>query len=400
MNDGETFCKNLFSFRILQPLITKMKIVIAPDKFKHSLTSFEVCEAIRQGLADASTDFEMTMLPLADGGDGLADVLAYYHPFEKISATVCNPLWKPIEASFLFSEKESLAFVEMAQASGLRLLQPPEYNCALTTTYGTGELVKKALENGVKKTIIGIGGSATNDCGIGMAAALGFRFLDKHGKEVEPIGKNLSAINAIDASRKMAFQNVEFVVACDVDNYLTGAEGATKIYGPQKGATPETIESLEAGMNRFAAVVKKELGVDIKTIKGGGAAGGLGAGCVAFLGAKLESGAELAFRYSSAEEQISQADLVVTGEGKMDAQTANGKLVDAVAKLAAKYNTPVMAFCGTLALSPEQLRSSGIASAFAIIHQPMVLEEAMQNAFALLKQRAFEAGCLLIKNEL
>lgn len=185
-------------------------------------------------------------------------------------------------------------------------------------------------------------------------------------------------------------------VACDVTNYLTGAEGATRIYGPQKGATPEMVESLEAGMQHFADVVKREMGIDLTSIKGGGAAGGMGAGCVAFLGAELVSGADLIFQYSNAEQHIQQADVVITGEGRLDTQTWNGKLVDAVTRLCAKHHVPVIALCGTLALTAEQLKHTGLLTAFSIVNKPMPLEEAMKNAFTHLRDRAYAVGCLLV----
>ena len=283
----------------------------------------------------------------------------------------------------------------MAQASGLQLLQPPEYNCALTTTYGTGELIKNAIQKGARTIIIGIGGSATNDCGIGMATALGYRFLDRNGEDVEPIGKNLSRIQSISAPSTTALQEVQFQVACDVTNYLTGEGGATKVYGPQKGATPAMIEALEAGMQHFAGVVKKELDVEMTTIKGGGAAGGLGAGCVAFLQAALVSGAAVAFQFSRAEAHIRNADVVITGEGKLDEQTWNGKLVDAVTALCRKHRKPVVALCGTVDQAPEQLQSSGLTAAFSILQEPMPLEEALQQAGPLLSRTAFAVGQLL-----
>lgn len=373
-----------------------MKIVIAADKFKHSLSSFGVCRAISDGLLLASPNLEVTCLPLSDGGDGLAGVLAYYQPMETFSEVVSGPLGKPVSAAFLFSENEKLAIVEMAQASGLHLLQPADYNPALATTYGTGQVVKKAIEKGAQKIIIGIGGSATNDCGIGMASALGYRFLDANGKEVAPVGNNLSAIRAIDRSSLVAMRGVSFQIACDVTNPLTGERGATRTYGPQKGGTPAVIESLEQGMQQFADVVKKELGIDVTTISGGGAAGGMGAGCVAFLGAEIVRGANLVFHYSKAAEHIRTADLVITGEGKIDSQTWNGKLVDAVTKLAATCQKPVIALCGTLAASPEEIKRAGLTAAFSIVNKPMPLEEALQNAFDLLHETAHNIGALVV----
>lgn len=372
-----------------------MQVVIAADKFKHSLTSFEVCDAIEQGLTKASPDFQITKLPLSDGGDGLADVLSHYGHFETIKATVHDPLWRPVEATYLFSEKERTAFVEMAQASGLHLLKSSEYNPTLTTTFGTGELIKYALKRGAKKLIIGIGGSATNDCGIGMAAALGWRFLDAEESELKPVGDNLHLVRTIDVSQKVSLRDVQIQVACDVTNPLIGSKGATKVYGPQKGATPAMIESLERGMQRFANVVKKEVGMDIESMKSGGAAGGMGAGCVAFLNASILSGADLVLQYSKAAQHIQSAHAVITGEGKIDDQTWNGKLVHAVTKLCSKHNKPVVALCGALDLSAEATRSNGLTAAFSIMNAPMPVEQAMKNAFTLLRETAYNVGCLL-----
>ncbi|HEU4901886.1 MAG TPA: glycerate kinase, partial [Flavisolibacter sp.] len=330
-----------------------MKIVIAADKFKQSLSSVDVCRAIREGLLLASPAFDITSLPLSDGGDGLAEILAFYSPFEKVTETVCDPLWRPVKATWLYAENERLAFIEMAQASGLHLLQPSEYNCAATTTYGTGQLIKKALEKGARKIIIGIGGSATNDAGIGMAAALGYRFLDAKGNEVQPVGGSLVLIEHIDSTAKIPLDGVTVQVACDVTNYLTGENGASKIYAPQKGASPLVVEEMEKGMQHFAAVVRKQYGKEIESIEGGGAAGGMGAGCVLFLGAGIVRGSAIAFHYSKAEQHIKNADVVITGEGRIDSQTWNGKLVDAVINLCQKHHKPVIALCGTLALSAE-----------------------------------------------
>lgn len=372
-----------------------MQVLIAADKFKNSLTSIGVCRAIEAGLAAAVPGIKIMSLPLADGGDGLAETLAYYAPFEKISCRVYDPLWELIDAYFLFSRHDRLTFIEMAQASGLHLLQPSAYNCARTTTYGTGQLIKKAVEAGAKKLVIGIGGSATNDCGMGMAAALGYQFLDASGKPLSPIGENLMQVQAIDRRKAISLEGIDVQVACDVTNYLTGPEGATRMYGPQKGATPAMIENLEAGMLHFAAVVKRQLGMDVEAIKGGGAAGGMGAGCCAFLGARIISGAELLFAYSKAEKHIQEADIVITGEGKIDNQTWNGKLVHSVAQLCRQYNKPLLALCGTLEASPETLSAHGIRAAFSIVPKPMPHEEALAQAPVLLYQTAYAVGGLL-----
>jgi glycerate kinase len=372
-----------------------MKIVIAADKFKHSLSSFAFCKAVKEGLQAADPAFDITCLPLADGGDGLAEVMAYYSSFQKVEETVSDPLGQPVKATYLYSEEQSLAFIEMAAASGLQLLQPSQFNCAITSTYGTGELVKKAIQRGAKELIVGVGGSATHDCGIGMAAALGWRFLDRNGVALKPIGENLLHIHTIDTTARLDLGHVTVKVACDVTNYLTGPQGAARVYGPQKGATPLMVEQLEEGMLHFAAVVKKQVGTDIKNIRGGGAAGGMGAGCVLFLNAAIISGAELIFQYSNAEAHIQKADMVITGEGRLDEQTLNGKLVAAVTKLCHKHQKPVIALCGIVDLPPERWQECGLSAAFSIVNKPMKLEEAMLNAAALLSESAFAVGNLL-----
>jgi glycerate kinase len=369
-----------------------MNIVIATDKFKGSLSSFAVCDAIEKGLLQASTSFRITKLPLADGGDGLMDVIGYYTEATSNRVAVSDPLFRPVEAQYLLSEDGQTAFIEMAQASGLMRLQPAEYNPMHTSTYGTGELIKAAVRHGVTKIILGIGGSATNDGGIGMAAALGYRFLDEKGGELKPVGENLASIAQIDSSEKLNFKNVTVEVACDVENYFTGAEGATIVYGPQKGATPAIVAALEKGMIHFAQVVKNTFDINLQVINGGGAAGGIGAGCVAFLNARLIRGVELLLELSKAEQFIQEADLVLTGEGTLDVQTLQGKVVQGVVNLSTLYGKPVIALCGTVDVGIETLQRSGLAAAFSIINKPMDLPTAMAHAEPLLVQAAFNVG--------
>lgn len=369
-----------------------MNIVIAADKFKGSLDSFQVCDAVARGLQQASPKFNITKLPLSDGGDGLAGVMAFYTGAKKVFTTVCDPLFRPVPAHYLLSADGSTAIIEMAQASGLLLLQPPEYNPLGTTTYGTGELIRAALRQGVSKIILGIGGSATNDCGIGMAAALGYRFLDAQGQVLKPVGESLAAIQTIDESDRIAFSAVSFEVACDVTNYLTGERGAAATYAPQKGATPQMVEQLEAGALHFAAVVKQQFGVDLNSMESGGAAGGMGAGCALFLDATLRRGVELVLYHSGAERHIKAADMVITGEGKIDAQSLQGKVVHGVAALCKKANKPLLALCGTLDVSIETLHAVGVTAAFSILPKPMLLEEALAQAEPLLEQAAFNLG--------
>lgn len=374
------------------PHLFFMKIVIAADKFKGSLSSAAVCDAIERGLLQASSGYAVTKLPLSDGGDGLSDAIARYTRVKKVFVTVHDPLFRLVQVHYLMSEDGRTAFIEMAQASGLMLLQPHEYNPLHTTTFGTGELIKNAVQHGVSKIILGIGGSATNDCGIGMAAALGYRFLDEAGQEVAPVGENLIRIQTIKAETKLATDGVNIEVACDVAAYLTGEQGATKLYGPQKGATPEMITLLENGMHHFALVAKKQLHIDVANLKGGGAAGGMGAGCVLFLKAKLLSGVALLLQYSHAENHIKEADLVLTGEGKLDAQSLQGKVIQGVAALGAKWNKPVVALCGTIDANPEMIQTAGLAAAFSIVNKPMSLETAMLQTGPLLTEAAFNLG--------
>jgi len=372
-----------------------MKIIIAPDKFKHSLSSFEVCAAIKEGLSEASGSFTVTMLPLADGGDGLSDIISHYTSAKKQVVRALDPLFREIEASFLVSEDGEIVFIEMAKTSGLQLLQPSEYNCMLTSTYGTGQLIKEAIKRKARKIILGIGGSATNDAGIGMAAALGYRFLDTHGDELKPIGENLIRISSIDTSSAINTRNINIEVACDVSNPLTGNNGATAIYGPQKGASPEMVIQLEKGMIHFAGILKHQLGKDINATEGAGAAGGLGAGCLAFLDAKLIRGIELALEYSEAEKHIINADVVITGEGKIDEQTLNGKVLSGLAKLCLKHKKPLIALCGTLDITNEQLEHSGITSVFSVVNRPMHLSQAYENAYLMVSETSLNIGKLL-----
>ena len=371
-----------------------MHIVVAVDKFKGSLTSFEAGDAIRTGIKQADAQAAVTVLPMADGGDGLLDVLAHYIPCQKQYTTVLDPLFRPVAASYLRAADGQTAIIEMAAASGLRLLQPSEYNCNITSSYGTGQLIKEAIQSGAKKLIVGIGGSATNDGGMGMAAALGYTFLDAQGEALQPIGENLIHIRHIDTSGKIDLTDVEMEVACDVTNYLTGEQGAAYVYAPQKGASAEDVQQLEAGMQHFAAIVQQELGKDITTIPGGGAAGGMGAGCVAFLDAKLVKGIDLVLQYSHAATFIQQADLVITGEGKIDASSLQGKVINGIAALCHQYGKPLIALCGTLAIEREPLQQAGITAAFSILPKPMSLEEACREAAHLLTGTAYAIAAL------
>jgi glycerate kinase len=313
--------------------------------------------------------------------------------------TVSDPLFRPVAVSIVLSDKDT-AYIEMAAASGLQLLKRDEYNASATSTYGTGELIKHAITLGASKIVLGLGGSATNDCGIGMASALGYRFLDQAGKELKPIGSNLNRIQAIDASNAMNTKNLIIQAACDVTNPLVGEYGATYTYGPQKGASTQMLEGLEMGMISFAERIRCDLGIDVTAIKGGGAAGGMGAGCVAFLSAELVSGIELMFELFNIEKHILEADLIITGEGKLDVQTLHGKLISGIAQLGHKHNKPVVGMCGTLALDHQQVMDLKLTAAFSIINRPMTLEEASREAFVLLSDTAYQVGRTLIADRI
>lgn len=373
-------------------LLKKMKIIIAPDKFKGSLTSLEVCNSIENGLAKASGSFDIVKLPMSDGGDGLSDVVAHYTNARWMICKVQDPLGRIINAEWLLSSDGKTAFIEMAKASGLQLLKPIECNPLQTSSYGTGQLIKSAIDRGAENIIIGIGGSATNDCGIGMAAALGYRFLDSNQKELPVAGRSLAKIESIELDRKEDLKNINFKIACDVKNLLFGDNGATKLYAPQKGADALMIEELEKGMIHFASVIKKDLGIDVSGIEGGGAAGGMGAGCIAFLNAQLASGIDLVMQLASAEDHIRNCNVVITGEGKIDEQSLYGKVVSGVASLAKKHNKRLFAVCGSASIEPSQLNRMGFERVYAILNDSISLNHAMENAEVLLSNLSFAIG--------
>ncbi|HEX2535219.1 MAG TPA: glycerate kinase [Chitinophagaceae bacterium] len=373
-----------------------MNIVIAADKFKGSLTAFEVTDRIRRGLLRASGRMAVTELPLSDGGDGLASVFRQYRSGQVRSATVADPLFRPVPADWLLSEDGTTAVVEMAAASGLQLLSEGERNAVRTSSFGTGQLIRESVSAGARKIILGIGGSATNDGGIGMAAALGYRFLDRNGKELPPVGASLGALYAIDARSRIPLSGIEVMVASDVTNPLLGPEGATRVYGPQKGLNEEEVEAMERGMEHYTTILARDLGIDVCGLEGGGAAGGTGAGCVAFLQASLVSGTGLALEWSRAEEHMGAADWVLTGEGRLDSQTGSGKLVGGVAALAGRLGKPVVALCGAVDADPEDLDRLGFTAAFSLAKGPVTLNDACRNAGALLEDLAYQIGKIII----
>ncbi|MGH7145007.1 MAG: glycerate kinase [Planctomycetota bacterium] len=328
-----------------------LRILFAIDKFKGCLTSSQVAEAFAAGLRAGGLAFEATVLPVADGGDGLIAAFEAIDPdFQGLTRLVSGPLREPTPARFLRHLKRPEWILEMAQASGLALLPEPRRNPLKTSTRGTGELIAHALQSGAKRILLGIGGSATNDGGTGAAAAVGYRFLDRLDCPLDPVGGNLGEIARIDATATLpGLPGVQVQVACDVDNPLLGARGASAVYGPQKGADAAAVATLEAGLANLAAVIERDLGKNVRDLPGAGAAGGFGAGAVAFFGAKLKPGAELILDAVQFDARAGFADLVVTGEGRLDHQTVHGKAPWAVAQRARALGKPVIAVAGRIA---------------------------------------------------
>ena len=363
-----------------------MKFVLAPDKFKGSLTGIEFCDVVEEGILTVLPQAEILKVPLADGGDGTIDILDYHLHGERIEVTVNDPLFRPINASYLFIASSQTAFIEMAEASGMKLLSPDDQNCFYTSTYGTGELILDAVNKGAKNIILGIGGSATNDCGIGMASALGFKFLDGEVNELIPIGKNMSEIEKIDSTHALKnLSQIKFKVACDVTNPLYGKNGAAHIFATQKGANTDEILLLDQGLKNMAYLFKDKFDIDIQSIKGAGAAGGLGAGASVFLNAELISGIDLIKDLIGFDDKIRNADWIITGEGKLDSQTLSGKTIQGVLSTSKKYNIPVAAFCGSITLSPKELEKVGISYAASIVEEAESLKDAMMNSSGYLR---------------
>ena len=366
-----------------------MKIVLAPDKFKGSLTGMQFCKAVEESIKKVMPNSEIISLPLADGGDGTIDVLEYHLKGNRVSVKVNNPLFRPIETTYLYMDSIKTAFIEMASASGMALLKPKERNCFHTTSLGTGELIKDAIEHGAKTIILGIGGSATNDCGIGMATALGYKFEDKHGGVLSPIGKNLSKIYQINTKEvPKILSKIDFKVACDVTNPLFGENGAAYVYGPQKGATHKQIEHLDEGLKHISKVFISQFGKDVQNIKGAGAAGGMGAGTMMFLNAELKSGIDLVKGLIDFDTKTKNADWIITGEGKLDNQTLSGKTIQGVLATAAHYQIPVAALCGSISLSKTEADDFGISYSDSVIEMSSSFDDAMLNGYKYLSKMA------------
>ncbi len=373
-----------------------MKILIAPDSFKGALSAKEAADAIEAGIKRALPDAEFSKIPLADGGEGTVDTLVTATGGSLISLTVKDPFFRDVTASYGILGDKYTAVIEMAAASGLALLDKTELNPLKASSYGTGQLIKSALDRGCQKIIIGLGGSAVNDGGLGMLNALGARFYNESGGDSSIGGQgllDLAAINISDLDNRLA--SVDFIAACDVKNPLTGPEGATYIFGPQKGVTGPMLENLDKAMARYAKMAADLTGVKTDQIPGAGAAGGVGAAVCAFLGGEIRSGIELVMEVTKLEKRMERVDLVFTGEGRIDVQTSWGKALWGLAQMAQKFHVPMIALTGSIGTGTEILFKNGFAGIFTIAEGPLTLEESIRKNAPLLESSAYRISLLI-----
>ena len=355
-------------------------IVLAPDSFKESMTAKEACVAMERGIKKVNSNIQCIHVPMADGGEGTMQSLVDATGGEVYSLEVVGPLGNKVKAEYGILGNGEIGVLEMASASGIHLVSLEERNPLITTTYGTGEIIKACLDRGVKKLLIGIGGSATNDGGVGVIQALGGRLLDKEGNELGFGGGELEKLDRIDLTNfDRRLKDVVIEVACDVSNPLCGENGASYIFGPQKGASVEMIKILDNNLKHYAKVIKEQFGKDVLEIAGAGAAGGLGAGLMVFLNGNLKKGIEIVIEYSGLEKKVKNCDMVWTGEGSIDFQTQYGKTPLGVATVAKKYNKPVVALAGRVGDDIDILYEKGIDSIFGIMRGVTTIDEALKN---------------------
>lgn len=366
-----------------------MKIVIAPDSFKDSLSAEAVANAIARGLAEVWPDAKLVKCPMADGGEGTVESILAACEGELRSATVQGPLGTQVDAHWGWLPDNHTAIIEMAEASGLQLVPVGQRDACISSTFGTGELIRAALDAGAQRIILAIGGSATNDAGAGALQALGVRLLDAQGQTLQTGGLALAQLAQIDLSEMdPRLAGVRFEIAADVNNPLCGPQGASAIFGPQKGASVEQVQQLDQALGHFAGLCAQALGKDLRDEPGSGAAGGLGFAAKAFLGAQFRAGVEVVADLVSLEEAVRDADLVITGEGRFDAQTLRGKTPFGVARIARQQGVPVIVIAGTLGEGYQQMYEHGVDAAFALASGPMTLEQACADAPRLLQDRA------------
>ncbi len=358
-----------------------LKIVVAPDSFKGSISARDLCTAMRKGIHRVDPAIEIIELPLADGGEGTMENMVFSTQGVVHQYVVSDPLGRPVKASFGILGDQQTVVIEMAQASGLPLLAEYERNPLVATSYGTGELIRHALDRGYRQMIIGLGGSATNDGGTGMLKALGARFYDREGALLPDGGGALDRLDSIDLSElDPRLQECHFTIASDVTNPLCGPQGASAVFGPQKGATPQMVEHLDKGLNRFAEIMANQQGVDVRNTPGSGAAGGMGAVFLGLLHAAFKPGIEIVMEAIHFDRHIQQASLIITGEGRLDGQTLSGKVIAGVCKQAKLYHIPTIALCGGMELTGEQMDQIGLGAAFSIVPRPCTLDQAMAHA--------------------
>ena len=366
-----------------------MKILISPDSFKGSMTSMQAASAIERGVLDIAPEAETALYPMADGGEGTVEAILWGRDGEKIICRVQDPIGRDIDAVYGWIEREKTAIIETAAASGLPLLKPGELDPETASSYGTGQLIKDAISRGAKTILLGLGGSATIDAGTGLFQALGLKFFDHDKKEISHIGGRLDRISSIDTSGLIpALSSIKFIVASDVTNPLLGKEGAIAVFGPQKGVKKQQLASFEEGLRQFSVIAAQTAGRDMSTEAGSGAAGGIGFLLQTFLEVEFRNGLDLIVEMVQLEKQLAWADLLLTGEGRIDGQSLFGKVPVGIGRLAKKRGIPVIAFAGSIGPGLETLELEGVQAVVPVADGPMSLEEALQNGETLLYESA------------
>lgn len=371
-----------------------MKVVICPDSFKESATALEASQAVQKGFQRVFVDASFELIPLADGGEGTSEVLTKSLNGKFMEVSVSDPLNNKRNAKYGFINDQKLGIIEVAEAIGLHLIKPEQRNPMITTSYGVGELINDAIKNKASKILIGIGGSSTNDCGVGMLSALGAKFYDKNNLEIKVEGYILDKIESINIDNVLnKLQGVKLEIACDVKNPLFGEDGASKVYAKQKGATPEMIDILEEGVKNFHRVVKKDLGVDLN-VESSGASGALGAAFI-LLNSNLVPGIDLVLKYTNFKEKIKNADLIITGEGAIDHQTAFGKTISQVSKHGKDNNIPVIVLAGRVADDLDNLYEIGVTAIFGIVDGAKSLDQALKDGIKSIEKTSFNIAKLI-----
>lgn len=362
-----------------------MKILVAPDKFKSSLTATEVCDAIEKGLLEFDPSIQVKKVPMADGGEGSLKILEHYMDLDPVHIDVTDPLRRLINTSYFLAGPE--AYIEMASASGLDILEEAERDCMQTTSFGTGQLIMDAYNRGARHIYLFVGGSATTDAGIGILSAMGIKVLGGN-KQLSPVGSSLIDITGFQIVNLI--NDIRITVVCDVSNPLYGPDGAAVVYGPQKGADAAAVAHLDRGLRNFAEVVQKECGREVSNFEGAGAAGGVAAGIAAFYPTIIKSGTAAVIEIVGLKEKVATADLIITGEGKLDHQTLQGKVVKGVQDLCNQHLKKVCAICGILDLDADQTKALGLWKIKPLVRKGTTLKEAIANAYELVSSRAFE----------